>query len=346
MFSPASARHHIRRRLFPPRLHIGQLGIGDARRSAPGQVVVSVHLGAARRQQRLFAGLPPDIAPVRRSLTKGHVPKICGVPRLDRVDVDQPGQTFRSRLHDRPGDGRRVRWRRPDPPTAAGPACPQSITRLHHQTAFGGKFHRGHDKAVRVRHETAVRATPVFAARDHVQQFQPVRTQMSGSVKDTPTCLVVPAAAGIDRVHIHLEDCRRCRVHTIGRCTKCRLSSSSAMRAASCTSCTPVHVAVAAARLHFDQMHRGPGRAVMHTGCPTAPDRDAGSRPMQGDTAVCPLRSCLRPMRTRKAHAARRRPAWRQRLSDSRRPFGGLAIDQWFPMRQARLGECGPCQIY
>ena len=97
------ARHHIRHRLFPPRLHIGQLGIGNARRSAAGQVIVTVHLRATRRQQRLFAG-PARHGTGAQVADKGPRAKNRGMPRLDGVNIDQPRQTFRNRLYDRTGN--------------------------------------------------------------------------------------------------------------------------------------------------------------------------------------------------------------------------------------------------
>ncbi len=79
MFNPDKTCQRIGDRLFPTRLHIGQFAVRNPRSSAPRQVIEPMHLRTARRQQRLL-GLPPDIAPVRRSDTKGQVPKMHGAP--------------------------------------------------------------------------------------------------------------------------------------------------------------------------------------------------------------------------------------------------------------------------
>jgi hypothetical protein len=57
----------------------GSLLHRDPRRRAAGQTVEPVHLGAARRQQRLFAR-PAGHRPGAQIRTKGQVPNTAGWP--------------------------------------------------------------------------------------------------------------------------------------------------------------------------------------------------------------------------------------------------------------------------
>ena len=75
------ADQRVVERLLGARLGVGQLRVGHAGGGAAGQVVEVGHLAAAA-ESSACSGLPPDIAPVRRSETKHQVPKIAGCPGL------------------------------------------------------------------------------------------------------------------------------------------------------------------------------------------------------------------------------------------------------------------------
>ncbi len=101
---PGKPGHHVRDRLLPSRLHIGQLGIRHARGGAAGQPVELVHLGATGSEQRLFARAARHRAGAQIADERPGAEnrRVAGA---DGVDIDHPRQALRHRLSDGPGDG-------------------------------------------------------------------------------------------------------------------------------------------------------------------------------------------------------------------------------------------------
>ncbi len=182
-------------------LAVRQLRIGHARGGAAGQVVEVRHLARRGREQRLLGAAARHGA---RAQVGDEAPgaEDGRVSRLDRVDVDEPGQHLGHFLRQRAGQRGRS--------GGAGLAGRQqqhghAAAHRHFEAlaGVGGELHRRHDEAVGLAHERPL-APLLLAAGDHVQHLQrgfdmlglhPAAADMLGRRGD----------GGVAGVEVHLE---------------------------------------------------------------------------------------------------------------------------------------------
>ena len=206
--------------------------------------------------------LPPLIAPVRRSETNGHGPKIAGWPGTIEIDVDQGGEHLGNLLHDGAGERRGAGRAR-----LTGGQQQDRHAGAHSgfeaAAGVGRELQRRHHEAVGHGHERP-RPPALFAARDQVQHrhrlVDVLRLHEAGA-----DVLAGAGDAGIAGVEIELA-----RVGQIARHHR-TLEQVDVVEAidqpGDVVQIRKRGVAVGSGR-RVDDVHRGAGCAEIHPGAP------------------------------------------------------------------------------
>jgi hypothetical protein len=163
MLSPDRPAERVDDPLLPTGLHVGHLAVAHAACRAAGDAVELVHLGAARRKERLFrrAARHGAGAQVRH---EGPCAEDSRMTWRHCVDIDDPSEAFGDRLDD--GRGDRCGRRRPG---LSGGQKQDRHARadagFHREAAFGGELHGRYDESSWTATRTASRATPPLRPR-------------------------------------------------------------------------------------------------------------------------------------------------------------------------------------
>ena len=186
--------------LFPARLHVGQLTVGNPRGGPTGQVVEAVHLRAARREQCLFGRSARHRARAQIA-DKGPGAEDRRRALFDRVHIDHTGEALGHRLYNRQRNGGRGRGTRL--------TCREQKHRhatadaiLHRDAAFLGEFHGRDDEAVGIADKWPLKPF-LFTTRNHMQHLEAIG-DMGGVTERGADMLFRACQAAVKRVEVHL----------------------------------------------------------------------------------------------------------------------------------------------